>query len=315
MGRKIVILGTGGTIAGTGPAGSSSYTAAQLTAGQLVDDIAGLRDAAGGELLVQEVVRIDSKDMTHAVWQRLAQCCLEHLADAAVGGIVITHGTDTLEETAWLLHEVLPADKPVVLTCAMRPATALSPDGPQNLLDAVRVAAHPQACGVLAVVAGSIHGAREVTKVHPQRLDAFASLDGGPLGWVQGAQVRWAHATAPQPVAPRCGALLLEPAFMAQQWPRVEIILSHAGSDGALVDWLVAGGVRGIVVAATGNGTLHVRLQAALQRAVSAGVKVRIASRCREGCISPVTDRPWDDAAGLSPVKARIGLMLDLMQP
>ena len=314
MSRKIVILGTGGTIAGTGPAGSGSYTAAQLTAEQLVGSIPALQNAAGGGLLVQEVARIDSKDMTHAVWQWLAQRCLAHLADGTVGGIVITHGTDTLEETAWLLHELLPADKPVVLTCAMRPATALAPDGPQNLLDAATLAAHPEAHGVLVVAAGVVHGAREVTKVHPQRLDAFASLDGGPLGWVQDGEVRWAHATAPQPAAPRCGALLLEPAFMAPQWPRVEIILSHAGSDGALVDWLVAGGVRGIVVAATGNGTLHEALQAALRRAVSAGVTVRLASRCGEGRISPVTDQPWRDAGGLSPVKARISLMLELMQ-
>lgn len=315
MGRKIVILGTGGTIAGTGPAGGNSYTAAQLSAEQLVGSIPALKGAAGGELLVEEAARIDSKDMTHAVWQRLAQRCLTHLTDGTIGGIVITHGTDTLEETAWLLHEVLPADKPVVLTCAMRPATALSPDGPQNLLDAVGVAAHPQACGVLAVVAGSIHGAREVAKVHPQRLDAFASLDGGPLGWVQGREVRWAHAMLPWPAAPRYGELLLEPAFMAPQWPRVEIVLSHAGSDGAVVDGLVGGGVRGIVVAATGNGTLHERLQAALRRAIAAGVAVRIASRCGEGCISPITDQAWKDAGGLSPVKARIRLMLELMQP
>ncbi|ODS91654.1 MAG: L-asparaginase [Comamonas sp. SCN 65-56] len=315
MGRKIVILGTGGTIAGTGPVGGNSYTAAQLSAEQLVGSIPALMQAAGGELQVEEVARIDSKDMTHAVWQQLAQRCLAHLADDTVGGIVITHGTDTLEETAWLLHEVLPADKPVVLACAMRPATALCPDGPQNLLDAVDVAAHPQACGVLAVVAGSIHGAREVAKVHPQRLDAFASLDGGPLGWVQAGDVRWAHAAPPRPAAPRHGELLLAPAFMAPEWPRVEIVLSHAGSDGMLIDALVAGGVHGIVVAATGNGTLHERLQAALRRAIAAGVAVRIASRCGEGCISPITDQAWKDAGGLSPVKARIRLMLELMQP
>ncbi len=113
-----------------------------------------------------------------------------------MAGIVITHGTDTLEETAWLLPNVLDAAKPVVLTCAMRPATALVPDGPQNLLDAVSLAAEPTARGVLMVAAGVVHGAREVSKVHPLRLDAFESGDTGPLGWVEAGRVRWARGRA-----------------------------------------------------------------------------------------------------------------------
>jgi L-asparaginase len=313
MNKKTVILGTGGTIAGTGAAGSHTYTAAQLTTEDLVRGIPGLAQAAGADLVIEEVARIDSKDMNHAVWRRLAQRCMVHLADPRVGGIVITHGTDTIEETAWLLHELLPADKPVVLTCAMRPATALVPDGPQNLLDAVRLASHPQARGVLVCALGSIHGARDVSKVHPQRLNAFASLDGGPLGWVEGGQVRWAHAAPPSAATARQGALLQAPVFTDGVWPRVEIVLSHAGCDGALVDWMVAGGVRGIVVGATGNATLHHELEAALRRAAQAGVAVRIASRCPLGRTAAITGELWRDADGLSPVKARISLMLELM--
>ncbi|MBS0291074.1 MAG: asparaginase [Proteobacteria bacterium] len=314
MQRKIVVLGTGGTIAGTsGEAGANvGYTAAQIGVQQLLAAVPGLERAAGGAIEAEQIAQIDSKDMDFAIWARLAQRCAAHLADARVAGIVITHGTDTLEETAWLLHGLIDAAKPVVLTCAMRPATALVPDGPQNLLDAVTLAAEPSARGVLVVAAGLVHGAREVSKVHPLRLAAFASGDAGPLGWVEAGRVRWAHGRAPEALAPSHAALL--PGLDARAWPRVEIVLSHAGADGALVDWLVDKGVRGIVVAATGNGTLHRGLEAALARAVAAGVAVRVASRCPEGRMLEIHDAPWRDADGLSPVKARISLMLELMQ-
>src|SRR6185369_11858807 len=140
---------------------------------------------------------------------------------------VVTHCTDTLEETAWFLQRVLAPAKPLVLTAAMRPATALLRDGPQNLLDAVTVAAWPGACGVVAVLAGVVHGAREVRKVHPYRVDAFASGDAGPIGWVEEGELRrvgeWPHGDAlglarlPAPGRP---------------WPRVEIVTSHAGATG-----------------------------------------------------------------------------------
>lgn len=311
--KKVAVLGTGGTIAGTGPVGSQGYVAGQLTAHDLVRGIPALAQAAGDSLVVEEVAQVDSKDMDHALWRRLALRCAAYLADPQVAGIVVTHGTDTIEETAWLLHALLPVNKPVVLTCAMRPATALAPDGPQNLLDAILLAAHPQARGVLVCALGTIHAARQVSKVHPQRLDAFASLDGGPVGWIEGPQVRWAHDAPPPLAQPRHGALLQAPAFRQEEWPRVEIVLSHAGSDGALVDWMVAGGVRGIVVAATGNGTLHQALEAALRRAADAGVAVRVSSRCPLGRMGRIADPAWTDADGLSPVKARIGLMLELM--
>ncbi len=312
--RKIVVLGTGGTIAGTSEVAGANvgYTAAQIGVAQLLAAVPGLERAAGGaELAAEQVAQIDSKDMTHAVWARLAARCAALLADASVAGIVVTHGTDTLEETAWLLHSVLPADKPVVLTCAMRPATALAPDGPQNLLDAVALAAEPSARGVLVAAAGVVHGAREVSKVHPLRLDAFDSGDTGPLGWVEAGRVRWAHGRAPAAQAPAHGALAQ--ALEARPWPRVEIVLSHAGADGALVDWLVQGGAAGIVVAATGNGTLHAALEQALARAAAAGVRVRVASRCPQGRMLALQDARWQDADGLSPVKARVSLLLELL--
>lgn len=313
--RKIVVVGTGGTIAGSSAVQGANvgYTAGQIGVEQLLAAVPGLVQAAGGGLVAEQVVQLDSKDMGFDVWARLAGRCAAHLADPAVAGVVITHGTDTLEETAWLLHNLLDTTaKPVVLTCAMRPATALAPDGPQNLLDAVTLAGDPSAQGVLMAAAGVVHGAREVSKVHPLRLDAFDSGDAGPLGWMEAGRVRWARGLAPQVEQPAHGALV--PILPDAAWPRVEIVLSHAGADGALVDWLVEKGVHGLVVAATGNGTLHHALEAALARAVAAGVQVRVASRCPQGRMMDLTGTPWRDADGLSPVKARVSLLLELMQ-
>ena len=312
--NNIVVLGTGGTIAGTAAQAGDNvgYQAAQLSVQALLDAVPGLAQAACGPLQAEQVAQIDSKDMDVGIWRALAARCAVLLADARVRGIVITHGTDTLEETAWFLHSVLAACKPVVLTCAMRPATALAPDGPQNLRDAVVVAAEPGLQGVLVVAAGTVHGAREVQKVHPYRVDAFDSGDVGPLGWIEEGVVRWARNMPPALYQKALAAI--ESVALECDWPRVDIVFSHAGADGAIVDALVASGTQGIVVAATGNGTLHRALQAALVRAQAAGVPVRVASRCPLGRVLPRLDSPFPDAGGLSPVKARVALQLELLQ-
>ena len=185
--QKIVVLGTGGTIAGTSASAAdhTGYTAAQLGVQHLLDAVPGLSDALHGDTLVgEQVAQLDSKDMDHATWQALALRTAHWLEQPEVRAVVITHGTDTLEETAWFLQQVLHPSKPVVMTCAMRPATALAPDGPQNLLDALALARAPQAPGVWVVCAGQIHTAERVQKVHPYRLDAFSSGESGPQGWV-----------------------------------------------------------------------------------------------------------------------------------
>jgi L-asparaginase len=196
-----------------------------------------------------------------------------------------------------------------VLTCAMRPATALVPDGPQNLVDAVAVAATDGACGVTAVCAGTIHSALDVAKQHPYRLDAFTSGDAGPLGYVEEREVRLVR---PWPVAsPVAGAL--EKMQSAVRWPRVEIVMSHAGASGRAVDAIVAHGVEGLVVAATGNGTLHHEVEAALLRARDAGVRILRASRCAQGRVQTTPHDMLPHAGALSPVKARIALLLELI--
>ena len=310
---KWVVLGTGGTIAGTAasPADHTGYTAAQLGVRHLLDAVPGIAACLQGDsLLCEQVAQLDSKDMDHATWQTLAQRCQHWLAQPDVGGVVITHGTDTLEETAWFLQQVLDSTKPVVITCAMRPATSSEADGPQNLLDALTVVRHAQASGVLAVCAGRIHRARDVQKVHPYRLDAFSSGDAGPQGSVEQGLVHWSSpCEGPEPHAHAPRALTQAEA----DWPWVEVLHSHAGADARQVRALVAAGVQGLVVAGTGNGTVHQALLTALAEAQVQGVAVRLTTRCAEGRIVGQPAALPLAPLGLNAYKARVSLMLDLL--
>ncbi len=310
--QKIVILGTGGTIAGRSALRSDNigYVAAQVDVEALLADIPGLAAHVTGYALVfEQVAQVDSKDMNETVWCHLAQRTAHALAQTDVQSVVITHGTDTIEETAFFLQSVLSTGKPVVLTCAMRPASALSPDGPQNLLDALSVAMDAKASGVVVVCAGVVHAAEQVQKIHPYRLDAFSSGEAGPLGWVEEARVRWIGSAAARPGPVWDGTALPAPGT----WPQVEIVLNHAGSTGAVVQALVQSGVRGLVAAGTGNGTLSQSLTEALQQAMANGVQVVRSTRCPLGQVIPAPDSTIAVAQGLSPVKARVALQLALM--
>jgi L-asparaginase len=319
----VVVLGTGGTIAGTAatPGDNIGYTAAQVGVEQLLDAIPALR-LGRHPVVTEQVAQVDSKDMDFSIWQALALRVAHWLAMDDVCGVVITHGTDTLEETAYFLQALLDPAKPVVLTCAMRPASALAPDGPQNVLDAVTVATTPGARGVMAVCAGTVHAAIDVQKVHTYRLDAFGSGDAGPLGYVEegvfrrlrawpagrGAALETWHAAAGEP-----GWLEVVAQGDATQWPRVEIVLSHAGAGAGLVAALTAQGVDGIVVATTGNGTVHHVLESALIEAMDRGTAVWRATRCTAGRILAAPGAVFPDAGSLSPVKARVALTLALL--
>jgi L-asparaginase len=306
--RLVVVLGTGGTIAGTAAdAGDNvGYTAAQIGIAQLV---AAIPPLTGVPIECEQVAQLDSKDMDHATWQRLAQRAAHHLARENVCGVAVTHGTDTMEETAYFLQRVLAPAKPLVLTGAMRPATSLQADGPQNLLDAVAVAREAGARGVTVVFAGAVHGAFDVRKVHPYRLDAFSSGDAGPIAYVEEGRLRrlrdW-----PQGTALGVESIARDPAT----WPRVEIVTSHAGASGAIVDALVASGVKGLVVAGTGNGKVHQSLKAALQRAEQSGARVLLATRCNSGAIVPSLGNDTSATfSGLTPVQARVELLMQLL--
>jgi L-asparaginase len=303
---SVVILGTGGTIAGTAAhaADNVGYRSARRSVQALVAAVPALRELP---IEAEQVAQVDSKDMDAEVWRALAGRAQAHLARDDVAGVVVTHGTDTLEETAWLLHRVLRTAKPVVLTAAMRPATSLQADGPQNLLDAVTVARDGRLAAVVVAIGGRVFAAAEVRKVHSYRLDAFDAGDAGPVALVEEGQVR---VLRDPPEATGLGAGLLD----APEWPLVEVVTSHAGAGPLVVDALVAAGVDGIAVAATGNGSVHVRIEAALQRARAQGVHVLRASRCAAGGIVGTAPSPWPSAGTLTPVQARVELILRLLQ-
>ena len=303
----VVVLGTGGTIAGTSATAGDNvgYTAAQLGVAQLVRAVPALASAS---LEVEQVAQVDSKDMSHAVWRQLAGRCAHHLARLEVAGIVVTHGTDTLEETAWFLQRVLAPGKPVVMTGAMRPATALQTDGPQNMVDAVTVAQTAGAQGVVAVFAGQVHAARDVRKLHPYRVDAFGSGDAGPIACVEEGRLRMFRAW-PAGTAFGVDALPADDSG----WPTVDIVMSHAGASGTVVRALCSAGVKGLVVACTGNGTVHCEIEAALDEAMRQGVQVLRSTRMNNGSVLRTAQDALPTADDLTPSKARVELMLRLL--
>jgi L-asparaginase len=326
--RKLVLLGMGGTIAGRADDAADliGYRAGELSVEQI---LAGVAVPAGHVVEAEQVCQIDSKDLGPAHWQRLVAALTRQLDRTDVAGIVITHGTDTLEETAYLLQRVLAPSKPVVLTAAMRPATAREPDGPRNLADALVTAAQLATAGlggVVVTMAGQVLAGLEVSKQHSQHLDAFVAGDAGPLAVVESGRLRplreW-------PVyEPALGTRLVS--VPVALWPQVEIVLSHSGANGRVVKLLMTAGVDGLVVAGTGNGTLHVDLEAALLKADRSGVKVLRSTRCAAGGVIDATSvsadaTPANPAAGpngqrrltsagrLTPVHARIELLLQLL--
>lgn len=306
---RIALLATGGTIAGLADDGDDlvGYRAAQLGVAELLARMPALDGLAN--LAAEDIAAIDSKDATPAFWQAVGQRVQAAVDDPAIDAVVVTHGTDTLEETAWYLSLTVQTRKPVVLTGAMRPASATLPDGPQNLTDAVRVAADPRAAGrgVLAVMNARIHGARRVAKQHTTSIDAFGLRDDA-VGAVYDGTVRWRDAQsekAPAPASPFSVHTPLAP---------VDIVVGYAGCSTAPIDALVAEGVAGLVWAGTGNGSVPAHVHARLRVAVDAGVTVVRASRGGRGPVtrSASDDFPYLHAGDLDPGKSRVLMMLAL---
>ncbi|MCX9146643.1 asparaginase [Erythrobacter sp. WG] len=306
--QRILVLGTGGTIAGAGSERTgSAYRPGGLALGSLVAHLAEL--GLDAELIAQEIARIGSQDIGFAEWQALHAACTAAMADPAVGGIVITHGTDTAEETGLLLDLTLPTIKPVVLVGAMRPADAVGTDGMRNFANAVKVARDGQAAGrgVMLVMGDAVLAARDARKAATTSIDAFRSYPRGPLARVTPSSLDWFGPPH------RIGESARYP-FPAEL-PRVAILTAGAGMDEQPVEALLGIGARGIVLAGMGQGNAPASVIAALARAAASGVPVVRASRVDEGMVD--RDVEVGDAAlgliaarALGPAKARVLLMV-----
>jgi L-asparaginase len=310
---RLLIIGTGGTIAGAGadPGLSTRYEAAKVPIEALAAAVPGL--AGDAELVFAQPVQKASYEIDAVDWLAIRAAVLGGLADPRTAGIVITHGTDTLEESAFLLHHSVGDARPIVLTGAMRPGTAHSADGPANVFNAARVALSPlaRARGVLVVMNERIHGAAFVSKRHFASVEAFGSGGAGELGAVADGVPRFHRDPDP---GLRTRAILAP----AGDLPRVPVLFGHAGVDATTLAALIDTRPAGLVLAGTGNGNLPAALHPIIVEAVRRGIVVVRASRGLEGTIT--RDSPmFPDArlgtitAGrLSPQKARVLLMLAL---
>jgi L-asparaginase len=311
----IVVLATGGTIAGA--AGSdvqAKYTSGQVGVEQLLAAVPQAKKLA--TLRGEQIANIGSQDMNDEVWLKLAQRINELAAMADVDGVVITHGTDTIEETAYFLNLVVKTRKPVVMTAAMRPSTALSADGPLNFFNAVAVAANKDASGrgVLVVVNDWIHGASSLTKTSTTAVQTFLSPLSGLIGTVAYGQAEFYRG----PV----GRHTTQSDFSVQgvkALPRVDIIMAHENMDGALIDAAVAAGAKGIVIAGVGNGNMTQAAVDALARHAKNGVVCVRASRVTTGRVGRNVELDDDKmgfvaALDLNPQKGRVLLRLALLK-
>lgn len=310
----VVILATGGTIAGTGATSTTTvgYKAATVPVQALIEAVPDLKKIA--TVRGEQVFQIASQNMTNDYWLKLAKRANELLRQPDVDGIVVTHGTDTLEETAYFLNLVTKSDKPVVIVGAMRPSTALSADGPINLYNAVLVAGSKEAVGkgVLVCMNDQINSGRDVTKTNTSTADTFKSPELGVLGYVQGDRVAFYRLPA------RRHTLNSEFDLSGvDKLPDVEIAYGFANVSRTTVDALAAAGVDGIVYAGVGDGNPSEVTEQALADARSKGILIVRSARVGNGIVArnnEVNDDKRDFVVSdtLNPQKARILLMVAL---
>jgi L-asparaginase len=311
---NIVVLATGGTIAGAAASDvQAGYTSGQVGVEQLIAAVPQAKKLAA--LRGEQISNIGSQDMNDEVWLKLAARVNALAAMPDVAGVVITHGTDTIEETAYFLNLVVKSNKPIVLTAAMRPATALSADGPLNFFNAVAVAANEDAAGrgVLVVINDWIHGASSLTKTSTTAVQTFMSPLSGLIGTAAYGRVEFQRA----PI----GRHTAESEFSLDgvtTLPRVDIIMAHENMDGALIDASVAAGAKGIVIAGVGNGNLTQGAVSALAAHAKRGIVCVRASRVAVGRVERNVELD-DDKLGFvasldkNPQKARVLLRLALL--
>ncbi len=314
---KVRVFATGGTIAGAQASqADAGYKSGSFSVDDLINAVPQLKTVA--ELSGEQVANIGSQTMNHEVWLKLGNRVNELLAQPDVDGVVITHGTDTMEETAYFLSLVVKSDKPVVLVCSMRPATGISADGPMNLYNAVVLAGSPGAKGrgPLVVINDTIHYARELQKMNTIFLHAFESPNRGVAGVMNTGRLYFYSMNTTRHTTKSEFSLK---GLTVENLPRVEIVYSYANLGGEIIDDMVARGVKGIVLAGVGDGNTTDAALAALGNAAKKGVVVVRSSRTSGGVADrniEVNDDQLGFVAGmeLNAQKARVLLMLALTQ-
>lgn len=304
----IVILATGGTIAGV----AHSHAQSDYKAGVLdIKDLIEPEMSALAPLRWEQIANIDSADMTDALWLSLAKSVNALLAQDDVDGIVITHGSDTMEESAFFLHLVVASPKPVVLTGAMRPRTAMSADGARNLYNAIALTSDTRARnrGVMIVMNDRIQSARFGVKIHTHNVDAFGAPNGGDMGYIIDGKAHFYDTYTPARHTRFCVDTLT-------QLPKVDILYSYANDgSGVAARALYEAGTRGIVVAGSGAGSIHRAHKEVLEDLMREGLIVVRSTRVASGCVRvSERDLPFIGAGDLNPQKARVLLLLALTQ-
>jgi len=312
---NVVVLATGGTIAGAAATDvQAAYTSGQVGVEQLLAAVPQAKKLAN--LRGEQISNIGSQDMNDEVWVKLATRINELLAMPDVAGVVVTHGTDTIEETAYFLNLVVKSKKPVVMTAAMRPSTALSADGPLNFYNAVAVAASKEAAGrgVLVVVNDWIHGASSLTKTSTTAVQTFLSPISGLIGTIAYGEIEWYRG----PV----GRNTATSEFTVDKnttLPRVDIIMAYENMDGAIIDAAVASGAKGLVIAGVGNGNMTAAAVTALAAQAKKGIVCVRSSRVVTGQVGRNVEVDDDKngfvaSLGHNPQKARVLLRLALLK-
>ena len=310
---NITILATGGTIAGSGKSAvDSAYQAGQLNVDTLIDAVPEMKNLA--KIKGEQIVKIGSQDMSDEVWLKLAKTINKQCADT--DGFVITHGTDTMEETAYFLNLTVKCPKPVVLVGAMRPATEKSADGPLNLYNSIVVATDKKSAGrgVLVAMNGQVLGARDVTKTSTTAVQTFNSPNFGVLGYIHNSKVDYER--SPESIHTVNSPFNVD---NLDELPKVGIIYAYSNMPTEPLQSLLDAGYKGIVSAGVGNGNVNAANLALLEKAVKDGVAVVRSSRVPTGYTTrdaEVDDSKYGFSASgtLNPQKARVLLQLALTQ-
>jgi L-asparaginase len=310
---KIRVLATGGTIAGAQASATDyGYRSGTYDVNALINAVPNLKKLA--VITGEQVANIGSQDMNDAVWLTLAKRVNAVLAEAGTDGVLVTHGTDTLEETSYFLSLVTKSAKPVVMVGSMRPATAISADGPGNLYNGMAVATNPGAKGrgTLVVLNDEIHFARNVVKTNTTSVQTFSSINRGPAGLVNTGKVFWFG-----PMDRKVGPDSEFSVDKLDKLPRVDIIYAHANMSTDLIDAAIASGAKGLVIAGVGDGNMTTPALDRLTKAAKSGIVVVRSTRLQSG-ITLRNNEVNDDEKGfiasgeLNPPKSRVLLQLAL---